>query len=175
LRRTQHFRIPKPDDDDGDGDQPVVARRETYLPARPYTDISMTEQSIISTAITGSAQVMAQRQMAHLSRNDETPITNALASIIYSLAYSAAGWLITGALLFLAYNIIGGDKGIYVLILFLVWGCCLLGALYLNRRQGLWFSPAGLDHHEIDSRERIAMHVIDRHIDLIEKRWKLEK
>jgi hypothetical protein len=172
MRRTQHHSIPKSEYDDDY--HPVVARRDSYLPARPYPDISMTEQGIISTAINGSAQVMAQRQMAHLSRNDETPITNALASILYSLAYSAAGWLITGALLLLAYTIIGGDEAIYVLILFVVWGCCLLGALYLNRRQGLWFSPAGLDHAEIQSRERIAMHVINRHIDLIEKRWKLK-
>ena len=158
----------------GGQDQRTRRPRQTYVPAEPYAHpLTTTEQGVLSTAVTAAGQVMAQRQMAHLSRNDETPITNALASIIYSLAYSAAGWLITAGLLFVIYHLIGGEKGIYLLILFIVWGCCLLGALYFNRRQGLWFSPAGLDHHEIDSRERIALHVIDRHIELIEKRWKL--
>jgi hypothetical protein len=174
MKRTHHYSAPRVAIDDDDDFQPVVAPRNTYLPARPYTDISMTEQTILSTAITGSAQVMAQRQMAHLSRSDETPLTNALASLIYSLAYSAAGWLITGGILFIAYNLVGGDKAIYVIAWLILWGICFLGALYMNRRQGFWFSPAGLDHAEIQSRERIAFHVIDKHIELIKARWEKE-
>jgi hypothetical protein len=78
---------------------------------------------------------------------------------------------ITEAILFVAWNVIGGEGGFYALVWVFSWGVCLLAALYFNRQQGLWFSPVGLDHHEIRSRERITMYLIDRHIELLERKW----
>jgi hypothetical protein len=51
-----------------------------------------------------------------------------------------------------------------------VWGLACLGALAVNRWQGLHYSPSGIAHHEIDSRERVALHAIDRHAEIIERR-----
>jgi hypothetical protein len=154
--------------------RPVVAPRNTYVPARSYQDISMNEQALMGQVVSAAGTVMAHRQMSHLSRSDETPLLNAAASLLYSVVYSIAGAVITGAILFLAYTVFGGAEGFYALLWVFLWGICLLTALYFNRRQGLHYSPAGLDHHEIESRERITMYLIDRHIDLLEKKWKLE-
>jgi hypothetical protein len=143
----------------------------------PYTnhDLTTAEQAVLSSSLTAAGTVVAHRQTSHLARSEETPITNALSSLIYSLAYSVAGAVITGGLLLLALNFIGGDAEIYFIFWFIAWGLCFLGALAYNRWQGLWFSTAGLDHHEIDSRERIAMHTIDKHIEMLERKWGLAK
>ena len=142
----------------------------------PYTrnEFTPAERELLGQALSTSGTVMAQRQVSHLARSKETPLTNALSSLIYSFAYSIAGAVITGGLLLLALNFLGGDGEIYFIIWFILWGACFLAALAYNRWQGLWFSPAGLDHHEIDSRERIAMYVIDRHLTLLERKWQLK-
>ena len=142
----------------------------------PYSqaEITANEQGVIDSALAAAGTVMSGRQMSHLAKSDDTALTNAFASLFYSLAYSIAGAFISGGLLLLAYCVLGGDEGIYALVFLVLWGCCFLAALAYNRWQGLWFSPAGLEHHEIDSRERIAIHAIDKHLDLIERRWRLK-
>ncbi|HMN27724.1 MAG TPA: hypothetical protein PKE45_06160 [Caldilineaceae bacterium] len=150
-------------------------RRQAHSsnPVAAYTqnEITAPEQGVVHAALAAAGTVMAHRQMAHLAKSEDTALTNAWASLFYSVAYSLAGALITGGMLCLAFLLFGGDEAIYLLTWLVVWGICLLAALAYNRWQGLWFSPAGLDHHEIDSRERIAMHAIDQHIELIERRW----
>jgi hypothetical protein len=158
---------------ENDWHRPVATSRTTYVPARIHNELTPAEQTVLGQAVQAAGTVMAHRQMSHLARSEETPLVNAASSLLYSAVYSIAGALITGAILFLAWNIVGGDGAIYALIWVFAWGLCLLAALYFNRRQGLWYSPAGLDHHEIESRERIAMYTVDRHIDLLEKKWKL--
>ena len=142
----------------------------------PYSpaEITANEQGVIDSALSAAGTVMSGRQMSHLAKSDDTALTNAFASLFYSLAYSIAGAFISGGLLLLAYCVLGGDEGIYALVFLVLWGCCFLAALAYNRWQGLWFSPAGLEHHEIDSRERIAMFAIEKHIELIQTRWKLK-
>ena len=43
-----------------------------------------------------------------------------------------------------------------------------------HTQQAMHARSADVQEYEIDSRERIALHAIDKHADLIEKRWKLE-
>jgi hypothetical protein len=140
----------------------------------PYSpgEITANEQGVIGSALSAAGTVMSGRQMSHLAKSDDTALTNAFASLFYSLAYSVAGAFISAGILLLAYCVLGGDEGIYALLFLIVWGGCFLAALAYNRWQGLWFSPAGLEHHEIDSRERIAMFAIEKHIELIQTRWK---
>jgi hypothetical protein len=153
--------------------RPAQNHPEHFITPYRQGDITATEHGVIASSLSAAGTVMAHRQMSHLARSDDTALTNAFASLFYSLAYSIAGALITGGILLLAYSLLGGEEGLYVIAWFVLWGVCLLGALAYNRWQGLWFSPAGLDHHEIDSRERIAMHAIDKHIELIERRWRI--
>ena len=151
-----------------------LIRSSSYVPAQPSHSLTLSEQNLLGQAVQAAGHLVAHRQMSHLTKNDETPITNVLASLIYSLAYSAAGWLITAGLLFLLYNLIGGDGGIYLIILFMVWGCCFFVALYFNRKQGLHHSPAGLEHAEIQSRTELAKFVVEKHIELIKSRWEAQ-
>ena len=145
--------------------------RTMYVPGRGSAELLPTEQALLGNVVNAAGTVMANRQESHVARSEDTALTNAFASLFYSLAYSIAGAAITGGLLLLLLFFIGGDEEVYMVVFFILWGLCLLGALAYNRWQGLWFSPAGLQHHEIDSRERIALHIVDRHIDLLEQKW----
>jgi len=149
-----------------------------YLPARRHADdFTLNEQSILSHAVGAAGEIMARRQMSHIARSDDTAITSALANLIYSAAYAFAALLITGGIFIMAWLMNGrdGNGGKYLTAWLIVWGICVLAALAINRWQGLWFSSTGIAHHEIDSRERIAMYAVDRHIELLEKRWELDK
>lgn len=149
-----------------------------YLPARRFTDdITMNEQALLGNAVGAASDIMARRQMSHLSRTDDTAITAAIANLIYSAAYALAALLITGGIFIIAWLARGreGQGGWYFTAFLVVWGICLLMSLAVNRNQGLWHSSTGLAHHEIDSRERVSMYAIDRHVELLEKRWKLDK
>ena len=99
---------------------------------------------------------------------------------------------ITAALAVLIWYQVGGDVTIYSLGWLVAWGGISYFAMNRNRGQAYSHSPTGVarleqqsqvamhnrsadvQEYQIDSAERIAMHAIDRHADLIEKRWKLE-
>jgi hypothetical protein len=149
----------------------------TYLPARRTDDFTLNEQSILSNAVGAAGDIMARRQMSHIARSDDTAITSAIANLIYSAAYAFAALLITGGIFVMAWLVSGrdGNGAHYFTAWLIVWGICVLVALAVNRWQGLWFSSTGIAHHEIESRERIAMYTVDRHIELLEKRWELDQ
>jgi hypothetical protein len=148
-----------------------------FLPARHTPDFSLAEQTVLGNAVGAAGDMMARRQMSHIARSDDTAITSAVANLIYSAAYAFAALLITGGIFIMAWLMSGrdGNGAHYVTAWLMVWGICVLAALAINRWQGLWFSSTGIAHHEIESRERIAMYTVDRHIELLEKRWELEK
>ena len=143
-----------------------------YVPADPHTyPLTTAEQGILSQAASAASQVIAHRQMSHLAKSEETPVHNALASLIYSGAYAAIAAGIAIVLALLGIFLIGGDGRIYVLLAILGWGMYVIRALRINREQGLDYSPAGLEHHEIDARVEMGKYIVDKHIELIEKRW----
>lgn len=115
--------------------------------------------------------------MTHIVRSDDTALTQVQASLVYSAAYAFAAALITGGIILTAWMQYGtGDDGSnYVVLWLLLWGLSVLIALIVNRAQGLHHSSTGIAHHEIESRERLAMYAIDRHVELIEKRWRLDQ
>ena len=100
---------------------------------------------------------------------------------------------ITAALAGLIYYRLGGDATLYGLGWLVVWGSVSYFAMNKNRAQSYDHSPTGVarleqrtqaamhdrsaqaQEYEIDSRERVAMYAIDRHVALIEKRWELER
>jgi hypothetical protein len=141
-----------------------------FVPAREQNTLSDADRSVLGSALGAGADMMTHRQQTHHAHSDDTALTNAFASLFYSLAYAVAFALITGGLLLAGWMFVGGEGQAWLLAWLVVWGICSLAALAYNRWQGLWFSPPGIAHHEIDSRERVAMHAIDRHADIIEKR-----
>lgn len=149
-----------------------LIQRGNFVPSKApgRNELTETERGILGAALSSAGEMMSHRQQTHHAASEDSALTVAWASLFYSMAYGVAGALITAGILIIAYNLIGGDEGLYLLVWLVVWGACLLAALAYNRWQGLHFTPAGLAHHEIDSRERIAMHAIDAHCELIEKR-----
>jgi hypothetical protein len=174
------------DDDWGDGvDVPrTIVRQEPqrtnlspasrYVPARIEQPAALTpaEQGVLSQAAQAASHLIAQRPVSHLTQNEETPIQNATASLIYSAAYAAIAGGIALVLALLGMLVIGGDERLYVLLAILGWGLYVIRALRINREQGLDYSPAGLEHHEIDARVEMGKYIVDKHIELIKERWK---
>jgi len=137
------------------------------------------------------APAPALSHTGHIRQNDDA-LTNARASLLYSKAIGAVAALGVTGILFLAWLTYGGDLGIYFGLEILGVSGVALVALVVNRAQGLHYSASGIAHSElrtqeriarrhaqtqeyaIDSAERIAMHAIDKHSELIERRWQLE-
>ena len=153
--------------------QTSITRVSRYVPARIDQSPALTtaEQALLSQAGQVAGQLVSHRQVTHLTRNDETPIQNATASLIYSAAYAAIAAGIALVLALLGMLFIGGDERLYLLLALLGWGVYVIRALRINRKQGLEYSPAGLEHHEINSRVEMGKYVIDKHIELIKSRW----
>jgi hypothetical protein len=142
---------------------------------KPVSSLSNTEQALLSQAVGAASHLIANRQINHLARSDETPVQNALASLIYSLAYAVIALLIAFLLAVMGIIFIGGREEFYFITALLLWGAFVLYMLKLNREQGLDYSPAGLEHAEIASREELAKFVIEKHIELIRSRWEKEQ
>ncbi len=137
------------------------------------------------------APVMPSYHTGHMRQTDDA-ITNARASLLYSKAIGAVASIGITGVLFLAWLNYGGDLGIYFGLEVIGVAGVALVALVVNRSQGLHHSASGIAHHElrtqekianrhaqvqeyqIDSQERLAMYAIDKHAELIEKRWRLE-
>jgi len=152
-----------------------LIRQSRFLPAKPQKtyELSHTDQTLMSSAVHAAAEMTARRQMGPIVRSDDDAVSHAKASLLYSVAYGIALGLITGAICIVGYWSEGSGGGFYALIFLFFWGLSILGALYFNRHQGLHHSATGIAHAEIASRERVAMHTIDQHVQLLKERWRL--
>jgi hypothetical protein len=145
----------------------------TFVPAAPQrqelTTVQMTSPSIVD--------VLPPAAHTGHARQDDDAITHAKATLLVSAAYIVASAMITGGLLLIAYlfRALGEAWGLYVYGGLIIWGLCVLASLWGNRRQSLHHSPTGIAHHELDSRERIALHAIDTHADLLRARWNMDR
>jgi len=69
-------------------DQGYRKSAANFLPARRHSDdITMNKQAILGNSVSAAGDMIARRQMSHLSRTDDTAITAAYANLIYSAAY----------------------------------------------------------------------------------------
>lgn len=154
----------------------IIRQQHNFVPARAYDErhLSDADRAVLGAALNAGADMMTHRQQTHHAHSDDSAMSLALASLAYSAAYAAALAFVTAGLLLIGWMMIGGDGGRWLTAWLVVWGLACLGALIVNRWQGLHYSPAGIAHAEIDSRERIALHAIDRHADIIEKRLGLD-
>lgn len=148
--------------------------RATYVPARRSSELTGHEQALMSTAAQSAGEMIAHRQM-HTARSDDNAVTNALGSLIYSAAYIVAMLFITIGLLLIAW--MAGIASFPVLFYcgLIFWGVSAMFFLLRNRAQGLWHSATGIAHHEIESRERVALETMYEHADLIRERWRMER
>jgi hypothetical protein len=115
-----------------------------YITPYSRSEITQSERDVLGQVVNAAGQMIAHRQMTHHARSDDSAITNALASLIYSVAMGSAAAMITAGILFIAYNLLGGEGGLYAIAWLVTWGICVLVALLRNRLQGLWHSPVNL-------------------------------
>jgi hypothetical protein len=153
--------------------QTSVVRASRYVPAtvEPPATLTPTEQGVLSQAMTSVGHLLAHGQASHLARSDDTALTHALGSLVYSIPYLLIIAAVTGAAMLLAFFLFAGDTLVYFLFWLMLWGVCSLHYLTRNREVGLRHSAAGIALEEIASREELAKYVVDKHIELIEKRW----
>jgi uncharacterized membrane protein len=111
------------------------------------------------------------------ARMDDSAITHAKATLLISSAYIIAALMITSGLLLIVWMFrgLGDEFAAYAYAGLIIWGLCILAALFGNRKQSLHHSPTGIAHHELDSRERIAHHAIDTHASLLIRRWEIDE
>jgi hypothetical protein len=152
-----------------------VVRRNygsTFVPAI----IERQPKTITTLAPIEVGNLLPQAGMSGHARMDDDAITHAKATLLVASAYIVASAMITAGLLLIVwlYRGLGEGWGLYTFTGLIVWGLCILVALWGNRKQSLWHSPTGIAHHELDSRERIARHAIDTHAGLLLKRWAID-
>jgi hypothetical protein len=147
-----------------------------FLPAKTHSspELSTADQNLLSNAVKAAATITANRPADHLVRSDDNAMSHAKASLLYSIAYAFAAALITGAICFVGYLSEGGGGSFYLVVWLFFWGLSILGVLYFNRGQGLHHSSTGIAHHEIESREKVALFTISKHVELVKEKWKLE-
>lgn len=153
--------------------QMVVSRdRGTFVPALP----SRREVTTVQMASPSITDILPPAAHTGHARMDDSAITHAKATLLVSAAYIVAAGMVTAGLLLVVwmYRGLGEGWATYAYTGLIVWGVCILAALWGNRRQSLHHSPTGIAHHELDSRERVAMHAIDVHADLLIKRWEMD-
>lgn len=157
--------------------QTNLKRFDNYVQALPRErepmPLSPIEGEIIARGSQFAGQLMTTRTPAADIQTHDSAMTHAKASLLYSVAYSAPAAMITAGLLLIIWMYRGGPSGVYFFVGLIVWGIAFMVALYGNRAQGLYHSASGIAHHEIDDRTKVAMHAIDRHCELLEKRWSL--
>ena len=120
--------------------------------------------------------VVRQGHASAQNLQEDTALVAAQATLLVSLAYLAAiGLIVTGiAVLAWIFQAMGERIAVYAFTGLVGFGLAALASLLWNRRQSLWYSPPGLGHHEIASRERIATEALNVHADLLLERWQLE-
>jgi len=154
----------------------MIRQSPRFLPAKTHNprELSHTDQNLMGNAVSAAAEMTARRQMGHIVRSDNDAVIEAKASLLYSLSYGVAAGLIIGAVCYVGYLNEGGGGEFYTLIALFFWGLAVLVSLMLNRKQGLHHSSTGIAHAEIESRERVALHTINQHVELIKEKWKID-
>ncbi len=149
-----------------------------YTPAL-IGEISEDDHQAITTA---EAQLMtSSHQLAHLAidgrsglsraQQTDTALTHAQAHLVASAPVIGALLATTTGLVLLGWLLAGGSLGIWISIELVIVGAGSVVALQRSRRAGLEHTPAGVERHEIDARAQVAMYAINRHCEMVEKRW----
>jgi hypothetical protein len=110
------------------------------------------------------------------ARQDDDDLVRAKAHLVVSLGYVLAAAMTIAGLLILAFlaGLFGEAISRYVAVWIGGVGIVALLVMAINRRQQHHYSAAGIGHHDIESRERIARHAIDTHADLLIRQWEIQ-
>jgi hypothetical protein len=142
----------------------------TFVPAEPQRRELTTVHPI------EVANLLPPSALTGHARSDDSAISNATATLMVSGAYVIAAAMVTAGLLLVVWLFRGLGDGwaAYTFTGLIAWGVAILVALWGNRKQSLHHSPSGISHHEIDSREKIALHAVDVHAKLLMAKWEID-
>lgn len=131
-------------------EQPLISQQEISL-------IGQTQQ-----AVGQLMQSVPQRppDTSH-TRQVDSAVTVARAAIIAAIPLLIVHGVVTGAMIVLAWLLVGGAGGMWALGWLVVWGVASYIALERSRERGLHHSSSGIAHHALDNdaieiRERYA-------------------
>lgn len=167
---------------------PVTTARPTALanwtPGNEQPAVTQQEISII-----GQTQQAVGQMMQHVpqrlpdtthTRQVDSAVTVARASIIAALPVLAVHGVVTGAMIGLAWAVVGSGGGLWLLGWLIVWGVASYIALERSRERGLYHSSSGVAHHALDNdaleiRERYATarYATDRAFEFVENQRRL--
>ena len=119
----------------------------------------------------GWLESVAMNGRTALSRaqQSDTAITHAQAFLIASAPILGALGAITTGFVLLGWLVAGGPALVWIGVELLLFGVASFVTLGRHRRTGLEHTSAGVERHEIDARARIAMHIVDRHCEMVER------
>jgi len=144
----------------------------TFVPS-----LSPTKSEIIHIPSPGNiTEVLPPSVQSHHTRQDDDAMIAAKSTLLIASAYIIAAAMITLGLMIIIFMFRGLGEGaaLYFFTGIIVWGVCILLALFGNRRQSLHHSSSGLGHAEIQSRERLAKYVVDQHAAMLMRRWEID-
>lgn len=154
-----------------DGSQYVKAE---HSPIVSYQQVLSQADSEAVTALQNPGQ--AAMSISGVQTPHHSPTEHAEAALMYSKAYVGFMVLIVSAIVGMAYmiDVFDGDLFLYAVTWLGGLGIAGFVSLTANRKQGLYHSQTGVQHHELEIRADIAKHSIDTHADLLRSKWGLE-
>ena len=145
-----------------------------HSPIVPYQQVlSQHDSSAVNAIQVPGSTAMS---MQHSTPTAHRPQDHADAALTYSKAYMAVMFLIVSALVGVVYKmeVLGAEIFLYAVTWLGGLGIAGFVSLAVNRKQGLHHSSTGVQHHELEIRERIAEHAINTQADLMRDRWGID-
>lgn len=151
----------------------IDVRSQTYVPALTGEIVDPDLTASESQALAGGQQfaslALAARSGHSRAEQNDTAITHATAHLIASApVVVAVGSIVTGFVL-LGWLVAGGSAVLWIGVELAIFGVGAAVVLLRSRRAGLEHTPAGVERYEIDARAKVAMYVVDRHCELVER------
>ena len=112
---------------------------------------------------------MSGRGVNSRALQNDSAITHSTAFLIASAPVVGSLGLVTSGFVLLGWLVAGGPAVLWVGLDLLILGASAFVALGKQRRAGLDHTPAGVERHDISERARVAMHVVDRHCEMVER------
>lgn len=112
---------------------------------------------------------MSGRGVNSRALQNDSAITHSTAFLIASAPVVGSLGLVTSGLCLMGWLVAGGPAVLWVSVELLILGASAFVALGKQRRAGLDHTPAGVERHDISERARVAMHVVDRHCEMVER------
>ena len=135
----------------------------------PSNDITPAQAQALAGGQHLANLAMSGRGVNSRAQQSDTAITHSTAFLIASAPVVGSLALVTSGLVLLGWLVAGGPAVLWIGIDVLLLGASAFVALGKQRRAGLDHTPAGVERHDISERARVAMFVVDRNCEMVER------